>query len=72
MTKLTVEQKQKYLSGKGHRCPICESENIEGQGMQFDGWTDEASEKVRCGGCGAEWVDIYDIVDIRLTKQNRK
>lgn len=72
MEELTAEQKETYLSCRGARCPACCSNDIEGDDVQFDDYTDEATEKVRCLDCGAEWLDTLQIVNVQLTKESDK
>jgi hypothetical protein len=66
MVKLTEIQKKLYLEHRGLRCPVCESSQIDGQGIEFDS-EDIATEEVICLKCGSGWTDTYAITNVELT-----
>lgn len=49
-----------YTKQGGVKCPNCKSEDIEGFDVDVDFGT--ASQPVTCNDCGADWVDIYNLV----------
>lgn len=71
MKEISAQKKNFYLINRGHNCPICHSENIEGEGVKFD-FEDNSTEECRCLDCESEWLDTYNIVDVKLTKEGKK
>lgn len=59
---MTPEQKEKYLSQKGVRCPYCQCEQVEGG--SFDVEAGCCSQYITCLECLAEWTDIYTLSDV--------
>lgn len=51
-----------YLMDGGMKCPVCESENVEGVGGGFDVDGTEASNNIACLDCNASWSDIYKLI----------
>jgi len=62
MPRLSDEQKQKYLSNRGVRCPYCGSEDIQGQSVEIN--EGEAAQEVNCNACDGHWYDIYALVRV--------
>ena len=61
--KLTKDQKKAYIKSRGTRCPYCKSENISAN-ENIQGDDDYGKCTIICKACNAEWVDIYQLVDI--------
>ena len=61
MSRLTDEQKTKYLENPGH-CPNCGSEQIEGGSIDVEG--ENAYQQVSCNDCDQQWNDIYQLVGV--------
>jgi len=53
---LTVLNKE-YKARGGNFCPNCESENIQGEGVEVH--VGCASQQVTCLDCFAAWIDQY-------------
>jgi hypothetical protein len=68
--KFTSKSKEKYIAGLGTECPVCDSDNIEGQAVEIAGGS--ASQEVGCLACHSEWIDFYDLSDIELVKRGTK
>lgn len=49
-----------YVLGRGTRCPVCRSENIEGGSVEVDAGA--ATQEVYCVDCGSEWEDVYSLI----------
>jgi hypothetical protein len=67
MDKLTKEQRDFYLRHLGNLCPCCHSSNVSYAQLEADGnyaWSYE-----ECLDCGAEWKDIYQLVDVEDMEQ---
>jgi len=64
---LTSSARDKYLKSGGSACPFCESNCIEGDGMDVDGPT--GTSNCRCGKCGEEWIDTYELSNIEQTEE---
>jgi Zn ribbon nucleic-acid-binding protein len=62
MPKLSDEQKRKYLSSGGARCPYCGSEDIQGESVQIE--EGAAVQEVSCIDCDSQWYDIYKLVNV--------
>jgi transcription elongation factor Elf1 len=65
MPKLTPEQKKNYLESPYH-CPVCNAPNKDIEAGEWDG--EIATQKIHCNGCGAEWGDIYKLIDVEITE----
>jgi hypothetical protein len=68
---MTEEQRKKYLDLHGVQCPCCKSSNItslESPEADFGG----AYQECECRDCGAQWQDIYDLIDVHVTKEGDK
>lgn len=63
ITPLTGTQKRDYMDAPS-RCPRCHSEDIVGDSVTID--DGGAWQEVGCNECGAEWHDIYKLVDIEM------
>jgi transposase-like protein len=68
-TKFTPEQKKAYIEGESAHCPLCKSDDIEGDHMEVD--STGAWQEVKCNACGATWQDVYKLIDIIPTKNGR-
>lgn len=53
---------QDYLKKEGVRCPMCQSDNIEGGQMNIE--CNVATQEVKCHNCGEEWTDLYTLTNI--------
>ena len=62
MVRLTEEQREYYLHHRGNLCPCCHSSNITSGHLDADG--DYAWSRVVCLSCGADWRDVYQLIDI--------
>jgi hypothetical protein len=63
MAKLTKKQEKEYLKFGGHRCPYCNSDNIEGEvGIEVDAFG--STQYVTCFDCDNRWMDCYKLVSI--------
>jgi len=58
MTK--VKTSTEYVADSGAHCPVCGSENLEGQALEIT--RDGASHDIMCLACGSSWVDIYTVI----------
>ncbi len=70
MEGLTKEQAEKYLANGGHRCPFCDSTNIESttridEELDLEGGV--AFQRVICWACGRKWTDEYQIKLVNVT-----
>ena len=55
--KFTQKQmEQKYLKGKGLRCPFCDSDNLDGGSLKSD---EVISQSITCLACDKEWIEEY-------------
>ena len=52
------------LEASGHRCPFCKSTMIEGGSVEIQ--SGEATQKVGCNECSAEWIDGYKISQVSI------
>lgn len=56
------DNNNKFVSEHLTRCPYCGSDEIEGEGIDYD-WSDanpkEMAEPVRCLDCGQTWTDVF-------------
>lgn len=59
---ITETQTKKYVAQGGVRCPVCNSENIEGSSIEVD--AGGAYQEMTCTDCGEEWQDVYRLIDI--------
>ena len=66
MPKLSEEE---YVQTMGHRCPMCESPDIEtrsGYGVDSDyGW-----QPIKCNRCDAVWDDVYKLIGYSLKEKS--
>lgn len=53
-----------FLDAKGGCCPVCGSDNIEGDGFTVEGNT--CFQEVSCMDCDAEWYENYDLASYTL------
>ena len=56
---ISAEQANTYVQEGGVHCPVCGSEEIEGEFVTTGGG--EASQEMRCLTCDARWTDIYTL-----------
>ena len=64
---LTDAQKKEYLKHMGNQCPLCKHDAIEAKShVETD--CDTAWQVIRCTNCGAEWNDLYALVDVELVE----
>ena len=61
---LTNEQTQKYMENRGMNCPVCETDNIETIGHDFE--DNAAYLYCHCNECGEFWTDEYKLVGVVL------
>jgi len=66
MTKLTEEQKRKYLESGGTKCPFCNSTDITAEPIEADG--SGGYSDVKCDECNQEWRDIWSLTDVEDTE----
>ena len=66
MPRLSDEQKHKYLSICGVRCPYCGSEDIQGEAVEIN--EGEAAQEVNCNHCDGQWFDIYALVRVEAVE----
>jgi hypothetical protein len=59
---LTAEQKAAYLASGGTICPYCQSSRISAGELDSEGTG--ATQEVECKDCGAEWFDVFTLVDV--------
>ncbi len=55
---------QEYLKAGGTRCPKCKSDDVDGGFVDVD--SGGAWQHIVCNNCGAEWNDIYKLVDVEV------
>ena len=60
--KLSGKMDLKHVRNLGRSCPYCESENLSGEDREFNAGT--ATLEVRCVDCGAQYKEIYRLVDV--------
>jgi len=56
-----------YLQEGGLHCPQCGSEQIEGGSFESSGGS--GTQEIGCLKCGAEWYDIFELVNITQIRQ---
>lgn len=61
--KLTKSETRAYVEFGGHRCPYCNSKDIEGSKPYFV--TNRILLEIECNMCERMWEDIYTLSDIR-------
>lgn len=71
MKTLTEDQIKKYIEKNGKNCPFCESDFIEGAGVEFLG-DDTLYGIVKCNECGEWWRDECEIklVNVLYTEED--
>ncbi len=57
---LNQKTKDRYVDHGGINCPYCGSDDIEGQGWEWDG----QYQNIECHKCHKCWRDCYSLVDI--------
>ena len=63
---MTTMSSAEYVAAEGTMCPVCKSHELEGEESEFGGQAvDEATMKVQCVRCNAEWVDVYKLIGYR-------
>jgi hypothetical protein len=67
---LSPEQKAAYVSGGGLKCPVCQSNNLDGGDTDLDGPVIRADST--CLDCKAVWVDVYTLSDIEKVSSNEE
>jgi hypothetical protein len=55
---------RQYVAVHGGKCPICRGDDICGDSFDVNGGT--CTQEVSCGGCGASWLDRYDLMGYDL------
>jgi predicted Zn-ribbon and HTH transcriptional regulator len=65
---LTEEQTERYLAAS-HRCPYCQSENIEGD-ASFDFSGDDIRKNIECLDCGKQWIDTYSLSGVEAAEED--
>lgn len=58
------ERAKEYVRSGYTRCPICSSEDINGDRVEIDG--NGAWQKVSCVDCGAVWEDLYQLMGVNI------
>jgi hypothetical protein len=56
---MQVKTSTEYVADSGAHCPVCGSENLEGQALEIT--RDGASHDIMCLACGSSWVDLYTL-----------
>ena len=69
MAKKKPMTKKQYVEAGGTRCPICRSDQIEGESVQAF-YAGEATQEVSCLDCHAEWVDCYTLTGMILREDD--
>lgn len=59
-----------YVNGEGTACPICESSEIESDGIIAMGQA-FITTKVKCNKCGSTWEEVYVLHTIQNICNNR-
>jgi transposase-like protein len=59
---ITADREAYYLE-HSCSCPFCHSDNIEGQGFEYD-IGNETSQRVVCLACDRSWTEIYKLSGI--------
>jgi hypothetical protein len=67
---LTDEQKEKYVTDGGVRCPYCDSGDIEGGYIETD--MGVAEQKIWCNQCGKRWWDYYNLSSIEEEEERER
>jgi len=60
-----IRSREKHYLKYSNNCPICNSSNIKGDSMQSDATS--ACQDINCDDCGAEWTDIYGLIEVDIT-----
>jgi hypothetical protein len=55
-----------YVASEGAKCPLCESADTSGGGVDIQGGT--ALQTMGCDSCEQEWEDVYRLVGYRRIK----
>lgn len=61
---------KEYVSKKGGICPVCGSDQVEGDDIDITG--DCAFQDMGCIDCDAEWRDEYKLVGYMLYERTEK
>lgn len=56
-----MRTQDQHVQGLGLKCPVCASENIEGESVEIDAGT--AWQDMSCGVCGSSWRDLYHLAE---------
>ena len=56
---MQVKTSTEYVADSGVHCPVCGSENLEGQRIEIT--RDGAAHDIMCQDCGSSWVDLYTL-----------
>ena len=54
--------KKAHIKGKGLSCPFCGTSSIQGSFIEIE--TGKAFQQMGCTECGAEWQDVYKLIDM--------
>ena len=58
---LNNEQITKYVKNQGTRCPYCDSDQLDGEDMN---WDIPLCQSISCIDCGKSWQDVLTITGI--------
>lgn len=75
MSKKTVRRRSKfeiYEESDYEECPMCHGDYVYKNEMTVDDCCYETVRTCRCGRCGCEWEEHYEIQDIYITKKGKK
>jgi C4-type Zn-finger protein len=58
-----MKTKEQYLKDSG-KCPYCNSEQLEGNGHDYEG--DGVIQVILCQDCGNRWEDVFRLYDVEF------
>lgn len=60
---------QEYIANGGTKCPVCGSEDIEGDSFDVDAGS--AAQRIDCNDCNSYWIDDYRLVGFVMVESTR-
>ena len=63
-TMLNDDEKKKYISHMGLRCPYCKEKHTVEAGEFYDAQDNFVINKANCTACEKTWKEVYTLSDI--------
>ena len=63
---LTKAETDRYVKDGGVNCPYCQSDQIEGDGVEVD--AGRAWQEMFCPNCEKSWTDRYTLTSIEYVE----